>query len=44
MEYLLSIIMIDAHEGRDVENFDVPRTYLNADMPEVKFVVFKIGG
>ena len=37
-------LIINAHEGRDVANFDVPGEYLNVDNPEVKFVLLKIEG
>ena len=38
------ILIINAHEGKYVAVFDVPRAYLNADIPEGKFVIFKIEG
>ena len=44
LEALFNIPIINAHEGRDVEIFDVPRAYLNADMPEDKFILLKIEG
>ena len=34
LEYLFTSIIIDAHEERYVDIFDVPRAYLNADMPK----------
>ena len=44
LEALFTILIIDAHEVRDVEFFDVPGSYLNYDMPEDKFVLLKIKG
>ena len=44
LEALFTILIIDAQEGRDVEIFDVPGSYLNSDMPEDKFVLLKIEG
>ena len=44
MEDLFNILVIDVHEGRDVESFDVPRAYLNSDTTEDKFILLKIEG
>ena len=41
MESLIATLIIDAKEQRDVAVFDVPGAYLNADMPEDKFVIMK---
>ena len=37
-------LTVDAHEGRYVVIFCVPRAYLNADMLEDKFILLKIEG
>ena len=34
LEDLFTSILIDTHEGIDMTIFGVPRSYLNADMPE----------
>ena len=44
LEYFITNLIIDAHEGIDVEVFDVPGAYLNADMPEDKFIILNIEG
>jgi hypothetical protein len=44
MEALTASLVIDAHEKRAVSIFDVPGAYLNADMPEDKFVLLKLEG
>ena len=44
MEALTASLVIDAHEKRAVAIFDVPGAYLNADMPEDKFVILKLEG
>jgi hypothetical protein len=44
MEALTTSLVIDAHEKRAVAIFDVPGAYLNADMPEDKFVILKLEG
>ena len=44
MEALLTSLIIDGNEGRDVVIFDAPGAYLNADVPEDKFTVLKIEG
>ena len=41
-EILFTILIIDAHEGRDVAVFDVPVTYLNAEITESKFILLNI--
>ena len=38
---MFNSIIINAWEGRDVEIFDVPGAYLNADIPEDKFILIK---
>ena len=42
MEALLSSLIVDVYEGRDVAIFDVPGAYLNADIPEEKFIILDI--
>ena len=37
-------MMIDAFEGRRVATFDVPGAYLQTDLPEEKFALFKLEG
>ena len=44
MEALLASLMIDAHEGRAVQTFDVPGAYLQTPMPEGKIVHMKFEG
>ena len=44
MESLFTVIVVDAHEGRDVIVFNVPGACLNYDMPELTFIIVKIGG
>ena len=44
MEALMTSLAIDAIEGGNVGIFDVPGTYLNADMPPNKFIVVKFEG
>ena len=44
LEAVYSIIIIDAHEVIYVAIFDVPGAYLNADMPEDKFIILNIEG
>ena len=44
MEALTASMLIDAHEKRAVAIFDVPGAYLNADMPDEKFVILKLEG
>jgi hypothetical protein len=44
MEALTTSLVIDAHEKRAVAIFDVPGAYLNADMPDNKFVILKLEG
>ena len=44
MEDFFNSLTINAHEGRDVAISDVPGAYLNADMPEDKFILLNIEG
>ena len=44
LEDVFTSLIIYAHEGRDLEIFDVPGAYLNADIPEDKFILLKIDG
>ena len=37
-------LIINELEGIDVENFYVPVSYLNSDMPEYKFILLNIEG
>ena len=39
---MFNSIIINAQEERDVEIFDVPGAYLNADVPEDNFTLLKI--
>ena len=41
LESLFMTLCIDAHENRDVAVFDVPGAYLNAYMPDDKFLLIK---
>ena len=43
LESLMALLMINAHEERDVAIFDVPGAYLHADIGG-KFVLLKIEG
>ena len=43
-ESLMVSLVIDAFEKRDVAIFDVPGAYLNAYMPDDKFVLLKLEG
>ena len=42
MEVLMGQLMIDAFEERTMAIFDVSGAYLNADMPEDKFVLLRL--
>jgi hypothetical protein len=44
MEALTASLVIDAHEKIAVAICDVPGAYLNADMPDNKFVILKLEG
>ena len=45
LESLMALLLIDAHEGRDVAIFDVPGAYVHAKLPDDKFVLLlKIEG
>ena len=44
LEYLFTSIIIDTQKGIDVEFFDAPGAYLNADTPEDKLIILKIEG
>ena len=44
LEALLTSIIIDGHEGRDLDILNSPRAYLNADILEEKFTILKIEG
>ena len=41
-EALLAQLMIDAFQERAMEIFDIPGAYLNAEIPEDKFVLLKL--
>ena len=43
MEDLSCKIIVDAHEGRNVDFFDVPRAYLHAEMPKDKKILMNLG-
>jgi hypothetical protein len=40
----MASLAIDAHERCDVAIFDIPGAYLNAHMPDAKFVLLKLEG
>ena len=42
MEYLFCTIIVDAHEGRNVDTFDVPGLYLHAYMPKYKRILMNL--
>ena len=44
LEALFSSLLIDAHEGRAVQTFDVPEAYLHASLPYDKVVHMKFEG
>lgn len=44
LEALLCSMMIDAYEQRAVATFDIPGVYLQASLPEDKFVLLKLEG
>jgi len=44
VESLMALLVVFAHEKRDVAVFDVPGAYLHADLPADKFVLLKIEG
>ena len=44
LESIMTTLMIDAYEGRDVAVSDVPGAYLHAEFPKDKKVVLKLTG
>jgi len=44
VESLMALLVVFAHEKRDVAVFDVPGAYLHAELPADKFVLLKIEG
>jgi len=40
----MALLVVFAHEKRDVAVLDVPGAYLHADLPADKFVLLKIEG
>ena len=44
LEALFVSLFIDAHEGRAVNNFDVPEVYVLASIPDDKVVHMKFEG
>lgn len=40
----MALLVVFAHEKRDIAVFDVPGAYLHADLPPNKFVLLKIEG
>ena len=44
LESLFASLLIDAHEDRAVQIFDVPGAYLHADLPDDKYVLLKLEG
>ena len=41
LEALFVSLLIDAHEGRSVQTFDVPGAYIHASLPDDKVVHMK---
>ena len=44
MEALLCTLIVDAHEGRDMDTFDVPGSYLHEYMPKDKSLLMNLRG
>ena len=44
LEALFASFMIDIHEGRAIQTFDVPRAYIQTSMPEDKNTYMKFEG
>ena len=44
MEDIYFTLIVDAHEERNVATFDVPGSFLNADMPKDKRILMKLRG
>ena len=47
LESILTTLLIDAHEGKDVDIFDVPGTYLQANLnvgDDTERVILKLTG
>ena len=44
LQALFASLITNAYEVRDVENSDVPGSYLNADMTKDKFILLNIEG
>ena len=44
LEALLCTLMIGAHEGRDVDIFDVPGAYLYEEIPKNKRILMNLRG
>ena len=42
LKVLFYTLIVDANEGRDVANFDVPGSYLHADIPKDKRILMKL--
>ena len=42
LEALMLNVVVDSYEGCDVEIFDVPGLYLNADIPDEKYGRLKL--
>ena len=38
LETLFCTLIVDAHEGRDVDAFDFPRSYVHAEIPKDKSI------
>ena len=44
LEELMVILVVNAYEGQYVAIYDVPGEYLNADIPDDKYVRLKLEG
>ena len=42
LEAIFRSLVIDVHEGRDIAIFDIPGSYLHAEMPEDKQIILKV--
>ena len=44
LQSLISTLVIDVYEQRDVATFDIPGAYLHAEMPTEKIMLLKLKG
>ena len=42
LEAIFSSLVIDANEGRDIANFDIPGAYLHSNIPEYNHILLKV--